>query len=213
MPVAPNASKTLAQIILKGTLAAGGGSTKDIALTFWYRRTAVVLTPTKLSLSNAFLAGPYAAMLAAFNIGWTLGTTNIRWFDDVFDPTTTTSLAGVGAIGTDRAASFNSIYMLFRSNVRGRKFIRGVHFPAVNEIDTTSDVLTGAGLVRWQAVQTSLIASLTDSIGNIWNPCVVTYKGSVWKSNPTSVTYNDVTQIVLDLNLGTMLKRKVATVR
>lgn len=213
MPVAPNASKTIAQVIVKGNLASAGGQSKDIDLTFWYRRTAVLIAPTKLSLSNAFLAGPYAAMLAAFNVGWTLGTTNIRWFDDVFDPTTTTSLAGVGAIATDRAASFNSVYMLFRSGVRGRRFIRGMHFPAVNEIDTTGDVLTGAGLVRWQAVQTSLIASLTDSLGNIWNPCVVTYKGSTWKTAPTAVTYNDVTQIVLDLNLGTMRKRKVATVR
>jgi len=212
MPIAPSASKTVAQIILKGTLAGAGGQSKNISTTFYYRRNSIVTPPTKIALSNAFLAGPYAAMLAAFNVGWTLGSTNIRWFDDALDPTVTTTLAGVGAIATDRAASFNSVYMLFQTGIRGRKYRGSKHFAAVNEIDTTGDILTGAGLARWQAVQTACIASLTDATTNVWNPCVVSISLSTYRTNPTSVVYNDVTAIVLDLSLGTMLRRKIRTV-
>lgn len=213
MPISVSGSRTVLQVILKGVLTAAGGRATNISTTFWYRRSAIVIAPVKSAFKAAFLDGPYAAMLAAFNIGWANGSLDLRYFDDALDPTESFSLAGVGAIATDRAASFNAVYMLYRSGVRGRKYIGSKHFAAVNEIDTTGDVLTGTGLTRWQALQTALAALLTDSTGNIWRPCNVTKQGSVYKKNPTSVVYNDVVSIALDLNLGTMLRRKVATVR
>lgn len=212
MPVAPSQSKTVAQIIIKATLLAAGGDSRNVATTFYYRRTSVVTPPTKIALSNAFLALPYASMLAAFNVGYSSGTSNIRWLDDALDPTVTTVLAGVGAIATDRGPSFNAVYMLFQTGIRGRAYRGSKHFPAVNEIDTTGDVLTGAGLVRWQTLQTDCLAPLTDATGNTWNPCVVSFKNSQVRTNPTVTTYNDVTAIILDKTLGTMRKRKVRTV-
>lgn len=212
MPVAPSASKTIAQILLKGVLSATGATSKNVQTTFYYRRTSIVTPPTKIALSNAFLAGPYAAFLAAANASYGNGTSNIRWFDDALDPTVTTVLAGVGAISTDRATSFNAVFMSLKTGVRGRKYQGSKHFPGLNEIDTTMDLLTGAGLARWQTLQTALATPLTDATGNTWNPCVVTLNGSVFKKNPTSITYNDITQIVMDLDIGTMRKRKVKTV-
>lgn len=203
---------TVAQLILKATLAAAGGSSKSIALTFTYRRIATTVDPTKAALAAAFLAGPYAAMLAAFNARWTSGSANIRWLNDALDPTVAVSLAGAGAIATDSAPSYCAVYMLMQTGVRGRRYRGSKHFPAVSEADTTGDVLTGAGLTRWQAVQTALLAPLVDATPNTWNPCVVSYSLSQLRTNPTTVASSDVTAIVLDLTLGTMRRRKSSTV-
>lgn len=212
MPTSVGLTTVNAQIIVKGTLASAGGSTKTPQMTFNYRRISTAVTPTKIALSNAFLAGPYAAMLAAFNARWSLGTSNIRWLNDATDQALTTILAGSGAIATDGAASFNSVFIYFRTALRGRKFKGGKHFPAVNEIDTTGDILTGAGLARWQAVQAAVFAPLTDATGNVWNPCIVSLSLSSLRTNPVSVVWNDVTQAILDLTLGTMRRRKSKTV-
>lgn len=211
MPI-PLTSVFTAQIIVKATLAAAGGTAKQVQSLFCYRRTATVFAPVKSQLVAAFVAGPYAAMLAAFNAGYANGTANVRWLDDAENATQTIALAGAGAIATDRQPSYAAVYMLFRTGVRGKKFRGSKHFPAVNEIDTTGDVLTGAGLARWQAVQTACLAILTDAGGNIWNPCVVSFSLSQIRTNPTTIVRNDVTEVVLDLTLGTMRKRKVATV-
>jgi len=211
MPIPLNQVLT-AQILVKANLAAAGGQAKNVQTTFTYRRQATTVAPTKAALVTAFAAGPYAAMLAAFNVGYENGSAWVRWLEDADNPTTTISLAGVGAIATDRAPSYNAVYMLLRTGVRGRKYRSSRHFPAVNEIDTTGDVLTGAGLVRWQAVQTALLANLTDATGNVWVPCVVSASLSQLRTNPTTVVRNDVTEVILDLTLGTMRKRKVRTV-
>lgn len=211
MPI-PLSSVLTAQIIVKATLAAAGGTAKPVQTTFYYRRQAVTIAPTKSALVTAFAAGPYAAMLAAFNVGYENGSANVRWLDDADNPTSTISMAGVGAIATDRTPSYNAVFMHQRSAMRGRSYKSSKHFPAVNEIDTTGDILTGAGLVRWQTLQTALLANLTDATGNIWVPCTVSQKLSQVRTNPTTVTRADITEVILDLTLGTMIKRKVRTV-
>lgn len=87
------------------------------------------------------------------------------------------------------------------------------HFPAASEVDTTGDVLTGAGLARWQTVQTAVGATLVDALGNSWVPCVFSRKKSQIAVNPTTIYQNDVTQVLLDKTLGQMRRRKVLTVR
>lgn len=205
-------SNFCAQLLLKATLAAAGGTSTNVQSTFFYVRPPGGGVISKTALSAAFLAGPYAAMLAAFNVGYANGSSNIRFIDDAQNADTVTSLAGTGAIATDRASSFNAVYMQFRTGLRGRTFNGSKHFPAVNEIDSTGDILTGAGLVRWQAVQTAVIAPLVDANGITWNPSVISFKNSTIKTNPTTVVYNTITQVVLDLTLGTMKGRKVKTV-
>jgi len=212
MPVTIGPSKLIAQLILKGTLAAGGSSSKNIAANFYYQRIVGGVASDKAALSAAFLAGPYAAMLAAFNQAWSLGTSNIRFLDDALDPTVTTALAGAGAIATDRMPSYNAIFMLLQTGVRGKRFRGSKHFAAGNEADTTGDILSGAGLGRWQAVQTAILAPLVDGVGVTWNPCIVSFSLSQVKTNPTSVTWNPITAVILDLTVGTMRKRKVKTV-
>lgn len=208
MPTIIGPSHLVANLILKGTLSGAGTLTKIISTTFNYRQSTALPAPSKLALSNAFLAGPYAALLAAFNINWSLGSTNIRFFDDVTDPSLATTLAGVGAIATDRLPSYNSVFMFLKTAFRGKRNKGSKHFPACNEVDTTQDVLVGAGLARWQTVQTAILAPLVAADGATWNPCIVSYKSSQLKTSPERVICNDIAQVVLNLDLGVMRKRK-----
>lgn len=205
-------SNRVAQIVVKATLASAGSSSIPVYTTFYYERPAGAGVVSKTALKNIFASSVFAPMLAAFNDGYGSASCDIRWIDDALDAFINFSLAGAGAIATDRAASYNAVYMLLKTGIRGKQYRSSKHFAAVNEVDTTGDVLTGAGLVRWQAIQTALLAPLTDANSILWTPCVVTRKGAQYKVNPTAVIYNDVVSVVLDLTMGTMRRRKVKTV-
>lgn len=210
MPI-PAASITVAQVLIKGEMLSTGGGSKNIYAIFNYRRTAVAIAPNKTNLVTAFTAGPYAAILAAANQDWANFSAYTRWLNDAEDAAQLNVLAGVGAIATDRAPNFAAVYFLFKTALRGRRFAGSKHLAGVNEVDTTGDILVGAGLTRWQAVQTALATPLVSAEGNTWNPAVVSYSRSQLKTNPTTVVVNDVTQVVLDRSIGTMKRRKVKT--
>ena len=213
MPAIPLVNITVAQLLVKGTINALGGNTRPITLSFYYRRIATTIAPTKTALNTIFASDVYAPMLAAFSSRWVSGSNTIRYIQDATDPGVVFSLAGAGAIATDMMPSYVSVFMLLNTGWRGKSWRSGKHFPALPEADTVGDVLSGAGLVRWQAVQTALLAPLTDATNNTWRPCVFSPSApSQIKTNPTTVVTTDVTQVVLNLTPGVMRKRKVKTV-
>lgn len=209
MPIPAN-QITVAQLVLRGTLAGEGPTSKIITQTFYYRRSALTNPPSKTTLAAQFLAGPYAAFLAAANVNWSSGVANIRWLNDATDPFVPFTLAGVGAIATQRLPAYASVYFRKNSSLRGKQYQSSFRVAAANEADTAGDVLTGAGLVRWQAVQAAYLAPLVTA-DNTWNPTNVSFKQSQVKINPTTVVANDIVTIVLDLTVGTMRKRKAKT--
>lgn len=200
-------SKRVVQAILRNTVV---GFPRPVSAVFYYYRQTAGTADNKAAIGAAFLAGPYAALLAAWNVGVANGTLYARYMDDVLDAFTVVPLAGVGAIATDRLPTTNSVYMRLATGIRGRAFNGSKKFYGVNEIDTTADLLTGAGLVRWQAVQAALVVPFT--IGaETYVPAVVTFKPPTQvKTNPTLIQVNAVTSVVLNLDTGTMKRRKVA---
>jgi len=204
---------SIAEIQMKGTLAAMGSTSKNTMAVHHYRLGLIVLPPTKTALETAFNAGVAAAFLAAANSRYTQSETTVRWIDEATDAPQSFARAGVGAIATDALPTDVTVSMLLRTAKRGRNYRGAKRYAAVNEIDTTGDVLTGAGLVRWQALQTAVFASITDGLGNVWVPSVLSTSLSILATNPTTVVANDVTQCLLNKTIGTMRKRRVATVR
>lgn len=211
MPIPAN-QILVARLVVKAELAAAGGQAKAIQIQFDYRRIAVAVAPNKANLVAAFTAGPYAALLAATNIGFQNGSANIRWLNDAQDAFLVSILAGVGAIGTDRLPTYAAIFMRLQSALRGRSFQGSKHFAGPSEVDTTGDILVGAGLVRWQALQVAIAAPLVSAEGNTWNPAVVSTSLSQLRTNPTVCIVNDITQVILDRSVGTMRRRKIRTV-
>jgi hypothetical protein len=196
-----------------GTLAAGGSNAVNVASVFHYRLTAIIAPPTKNAIEAGFNAGVVAALLAAYNVRYTQTNNSVRWVDDALDAPAFIPRAGVGAIATDGMPTIDSVSFLLQTGLRGKSYRGSKHFPGVNEIDTTNDILVGAGFARWQAVQTAIQAALVDTALNTWVPSVLSRKLSVLGTNPTTVVANDVVQVLLNKNVGTMRRRRVLTVR
>jgi len=212
MPYVPVVG-SIAEVSMLGSLAAAGSDAKNVASVFHYRLSVLTLPPTKAALELAFNTAQVAALIAAFNSRYVQTFNTVRWIDDATDPPVATTRAGAGAIATDSLPTIDSVSMLYRTAKRGRSYRGSKHFPGGSEADTTGDVLTGAGLARWQTVQTTLAANVTDALGNVWVPAVLSRKLSVLATNPTTVVANDVTSILLNKNVGTMRRRRVTTVR
>lgn len=212
MPI-PATSVQYSEIAVLGQAdAAGSNSTPSINV-FHFRRTSTVPVITKAALNTAFQASILAPMLAALNIRYKPLNLTIRWIDDALDAPASFSAAGAGAIATDSTPSDAAIYYLLRTSLRGRNYRGSKHFGPASEVDTTGDVLTGAGLTRWQTVQTALATPFADANTNSWQLAVVSRNLSQLLVNPTTVIGNDVTQVLLDLNVGTMRRRRSTTVR
>lgn len=202
------------QIIINGTAATGGSSVTPSINIFSYQRTTVVNPFTKTSLNTIFQSTVVAALLAAMNVRWTPANLNIRILNDYNDAPTVFNVAGVGAIATDSLPSDDAIYMLLRTALRGRNYRGSKHFGPASEIDTTNDILTGAGLARWQAVQAAILSNLVDSNGNTWVPTVLSRNLSNLKLLPiATVIATQINNVLLDLNVGTMRKRRSKTIR
>lgn len=202
------------EVLVRGSVSALGSSVTKAYSVFHYKRRTTTVAATKAALNTAFQAGPLASLLAAANARYSPTTVSIRCVDDALDPYTDFAAAGAGAIATDMLPTTMSVYMLLRTGIRGRNYQGSKHFGAASEIDTIGDVLSGAGLTRWQALQTALATALVDATPNTWDLCVLSRKLSVLgPTNPTTIVMNAVTQVILDTDVGTMRRRKVATTR
>lgn len=203
-----------AEIIVSGRMLTGGGGSLPPSINvFHFRRTAVINNVSKAALNTIFQTTIIVPLLAAMNARYTPGSLTIRMIEDATDFPTPFSVAGAGAIATDGAPSDTAVYYLLRTLTRGKSYRGSKHFGPLSEVDTTNDILTGAGLARWQTLQTALAASMTDATPNTWVPVVLSRKLSQLKTNPTTVTTTDVSSVLLDLNVGTMRRRRSKTVR
>lgn len=210
--LAPIVTDRVAEVIIDGTLAAAGSGAAPAGNVFYYRLSTQVVAPTKAALSTIFQSTVVAALLAASNSRYTPRQLLIRFLEDASDPHTIIAAAGAGAIITDSFSSSTAVNVRLLSAFRG-KTMRGFKFFAgVNEIDSTGDVLTGAGLARWQTVRNTLDDVLVDSLGNSWTPFIRSRSSEQIKVNPTTVRGVNVTSVVLNLRVGTMRSRQVASV-
>ena len=201
-------------INILGTLATGGSSVTPAQNLFTYRRLATTAPFTKTAVNTIFQTNVITPLLAATNVRYTPTNLSIRVLDDFNDAEAIFAVAGNGAIATDSYASNAAVYMLYRTALRGRSFRGSKHFAGLSEVDTTADILTGAGLVRWQALQTACLGVLVDANGNTWVPTVLSRKLSQLNALPlATVVANDVIDVLLDLNVGTMRKRRSKTIR
>lgn len=203
----------VASIVSSFAVAAGGSNGRTAKATFHYRLATRVAAPTKTALEVIFQSTVCVPYMAAASSRVSQISNGIRHVGDALDPTVETARAVVGAIATDGSAMNAAVFMLLKSAYRGANYKGSKHFVGVSEVDTTYDVLTGAGLARWVTLQNALAASLTDSLGNIWNPSLLSRTLSQLSVNPTTVSAVDIVSVSLNLNIGTMRRRRTDTIR
>lgn len=201
------------EIKVKGMIASGGGRAVPISSTFYFRRTTTPASINKSALFTAFKAAILVPLAAAQSSRYTTGETLIRCINDAQDAYQEFFPALTGAIGTDSYSSRNAVYMQLKSGFRGRPYNGSKHFGPLSEIDTTGDVLTGAGLARWQTVQAALLAGFNDAVPISWVPVVVSGPPiSQMLVNPTTVNAWDIVEVTLNQAVGSMKKRNAGPV-
>jgi len=204
---------SIAEIVAQSSQGAAGGSAKNVASVFHYRLALLVAPATKTALEAGFQAQVMVPFTNAANVRITQVQNSVRWINDAIDAPVAFARAVAGAIATDSAPGLDTVTMLLRTGNRGKSYRGSKHFAGLNEIDTTGDVLTGAGLTRWQTLQTAVAANIVDALNNVWTPTVVSRKLSQLVLNPTTVVANDVTQVLINKSVGTMRRRRTITVR
>ncbi len=211
MPIPANLIFDLSVVIL-GTSSTGGAGAKNVYNTFTYARQSSVPAFTKLSFFTAFGLNVIVPLAAAMNVRWSANNVNIRILNDFTDPEVSFASAAVGARVLDSLPLNSAVTVQKKTSLRGKSYRGNVHFSPASEEDTTQDILTGAGLARWQAVRDAVGASFVDTNGNTWFPTVYSRLLSTPNAMPVAIIEaNQVTQVILDLNLGTMRRRRSRT--
>lgn len=211
MPIADNLKIHL-EVTMNGMIDAGGSNTVNTQFVFHYRRTNSALPITKAALDTIFQANHAAPIIAALSAKWNQLSNAVRVVNDAQDQQTFFTHANVGAIIGDRLASYAAVFMLFRTGLRGRSYRGGKHFGPFAESDVGDDVLNAGAIARVQTIATALALPLTDSNGNNWNLGILSRDLSKLTPNPTTIVFNDATEIRFNKRLGTMRGRKANSV-
>lgn len=214
MPIPLNQVR-VAEVSLKGLIDAGGSNSVNTNFVFHFRRTAVSVNPTKAALNTIFQSAISAKVALALNAKWSASLNDIRWVNDAEDAYVSFSNTDVGAVTGDRLDTFTAAYLLFRTGLRGRNFRGSKHLAPMSESDVTTpdeDIWNSGALTRLAAINTALLAGMTDSTGNNWVFTILARKLSTTRTNPTNVITNDVTSALVNKRTGSMIRRKVKSV-
>lgn len=200
------------EVVVRGSLSAGGSSVKNCWNVFTYHRTTFANVFSKVNFAAAFRLAIIVPLVAASNVRYSVNRLSVRILDDAYDPYVDIADAGVGAIGTDSEPNNDAVFVLLKTGARGRQGLGSKHFGGTSEVDTTDNVLVGAGLARWQAVQAACNLMITDASPNNYLPTVVSRKNSVLDGNPTFIWATDLTSTALNKRIGSMAGRKGVSV-
>ena len=211
MPI-PSNQINVAEVIMNGVVAAGGSNNRVAQFTFHYRRTAISPPLSKTALETVFNTSVAAPILLALNARFSQTTNTVRWVNDAQDAPVPVSRTGVGGVTGDSMPTIQAVFILFRTGLRGRSYRGSKHFFPLSESDTTgpnADVLNAGSIALWTTAITAMGSPITDTSGNIWVPTVLSRKLSQLRTNPTTVTTNDSTLLLLNKRIGRMRHREV----
>lgn len=201
------------EITALAIIQAGGGSSKNVANVYHFRRTGSSLPVVKANVEAAFQTAIGAKVLLALEVDYVMTANTVRFYDDALDPPASFTETGVGAIAAPRDANFVSGTIQLKTGLRGRSGRGSKHYSPFADADIVGDVLTAGAQTRLNAILTAILAGFTDSDGNVW-VCQIrsTRPPAQYRVNPVTVVANDVTSGKINKTLGTMKRRKVKTV-
>lgn len=214
MPIAANQIR-VAETHILGISAAAGSGARFSNFTFHWRRTTVSNVPAKVPLEAIFQTSIVVPLAAALNVRWLQTGNTVRWIDDAQDPPLAVVRALPGLVAGDSMTSFNAAFLLFRTTLRGKNYRGGKHLFPMSEADTTlatEDIFNAAALARLTTLANAIMAGFTDTNGNIWVPVVLSRKLSPMRTNPTTITTTDITQVSINKRVGRMKHRETRSI-
>ena len=208
-----NADMHVCEVTLRGNVAAGGSDAKNIANVFHYRRTSTSAPWSNTNIATAWLTAFIAKITNCLNEDYTTQSAGSRCVNDAEDNEITVADTTPGNVTGERLPNINAATLILKTAKRGPFYRGSKHFSPLSEGDSVDDVLTSGSITLFGTLKTALLAGFTDSDGNIWKPCVLSRTKSLLETNPTVVSSEDITQILLNKNVGSMRRRRVKTVR
>ena len=198
-----------------GAVAAGGSTSKQFIMTTHWRRTALVLAPSKSQIDTAYQAAVVVPMCAALNNRYTQLRNRVRCINDAADGYVDFSHAVVGAIAGDGMTLSQSAFVLGRTGLRGQANLAKKHLAPMSEADATAgtdDVFNAAALARLATFAAAWLVGFTDAGGSVWVPCVLAKSLSTTATNPTFIRAPDLISTAVNKRIGTMVHRKPKSV-
>lgn len=211
MPIADNL-KTVAEITLKGSCAAGGSTVKPVANVYHFKRTTVVNPWSLANIEAAFMTAVGNLATAALNVDYTETACVVRSVDDATDLGLSTVETNPGLVAGDRLQLSDTVMVLLRSSTRGASYRGRKHFSPISETHTTEEIMSAAGIAAWDGVAAAILGGFTDANGNVWLPYVLSKTLSQLGTNPTNVVGDVITSVLARRTIGTLRRRRPAPV-
>jgi hypothetical protein len=211
-PLLPPTTAEYFQLAQKGLMAAAGSNSVPTVFLYHFRRLSGSVTPSKANINTAFESAIGTPVAAALNARWAATVNSIRRMNDALDANVDFTSTLVGAITGDSMPSDEAAFLFARTGVR--YYLGGKHYGPMSESDTTTsgDIFNSGCLTRLTAIATALLAGFTDSDGNVWKSSVFAASLSQVSTNPVTIIAADYTQVLPNHRVGSMNRRKVASV-
>jgi hypothetical protein len=201
------------EISMQGTVVETGGTTRNIFNIFhYYQNPNQPSPPSAVVVANAFIAGPWAAVLALLSIGYVGVQTLARYLDVSTNAFANANAPGNGALALPRQPAQQAVVGFYRSGIRGKSFRGSKHFGPLATAAVTGDEIAAASVAAWQAANTGLVANITAG-GQTFTPCVVSKTLSQLRTDPVSIIGAALLTGLTNKTIGTMRHRKEKTVR
>lgn len=162
MPIADNL-KTHLQVVVRGTMAAGGASAKSTTNVLYYRRTAFAANYTGAAFLAAFHAAVRPSWLACANLNWSWNTTDVRVINDPTELAVTSVVNLPGLAPGQALPSYAAILMSKITGLRTGSYRGRLYFAGVSEDGNSGNALTDAHKILADAVATALTVQITDA--------------------------------------------------
>lgn len=201
------------EISVQGAVTETGGTSKNIFNIFhYYQNPNQPSPPSAATVANAFIAGPWAGVLALLSIGYVGVQTVARYLDSSLNQYVTANAPGTGALALPRQPAQQAVVALFRTAIRGKSFRGSKHFGPLATAAVTGDEIAAASVAAWQAAMTALCNNITAG-GQTYTPCVVSKTLSQLRVDPVTIYGAAKLTALTNKTIGTMRHRKEKTVR
>jgi len=205
-PLNPAFAEIKAEIPI--TLASGA---VYLAQNIWHvRRQTGSTAVTLAAIGTAFATLVDTELAAAMSVSAGAGQLYGRWLDSPTFGWETLSALSAGSVSGDSLPNLTTVTMQLKSGIRGRSYNGSKHFAGIAESSTTKDKLNSTGISLWDAVRDSLEVWMVDAdnAGSGFGMCVISQVLSDQVSDPCVFTGADVTDIKLNVIIGTMRRRR-----
>lgn len=206
-------TSNVVQIIVAGTVAETGGSTKNVFNVFNYMQNPVVPNPpTAVTVGNQFLASVWAQIAPLLSVAWVGSFMQARYLDITTNAFLAGNVPASGAKILPRLSSNVAVVTPFRTGLRSKNYRGNKHFGPIDSASATNDELTAAAVAAWQAILPTLSGIITVT-GQTFSPAIVSRSLSQLAKDPVNIQATPITSALLNKTLGTMRRRKEKTVR